>query len=58
MSTSTSGHGPLTDQRLAAMDAWWRCANYLALGQTYLMGNPLLEEPLTAQLMKPTLHGH
>ena len=40
------------------MDAWWRCANYLAVGQTYLMDNPLLKEPLTAELIKPTLLGH
>ena len=57
-STSTKERGPLSDQELAAMDAWWRCANYLALGQTYLMDNPLLDEPLTPEMIKPTLLGH
>jgi xylulose-5-phosphate/fructose-6-phosphate phosphoketolase len=58
MSASTSNEGPLAPDQLAAMDAWWRCANYLALGQTYLMENPLLEEPLTPEIIKPTLLGH
>ncbi len=40
------------------MDAWWRAANYLALGQTYLMENPLLDRPLVSEQIKPTLLGH
>ncbi|HUY54352.1 MAG TPA: phosphoketolase family protein [Candidatus Nanopelagicaceae bacterium] len=49
---------PLSADELAAMNAWWRAANYLALGQTYLMENPLLESPLTPEQIKPTLLGH
>ena len=33
---------PLTDNEVAAIDAWWRAANYLAVGQIYLIDNPLL----------------
>ena len=58
MSASASNEGPLAPDQLAAMDAWWRCANYMALGQTYLLENPLLEEPLTPEMIKPTLLGH
>jgi len=53
-----AGQGPLSPEQLEAMDAWWRCANYLAVGQTYLMENPLLEEPLRPEMIKPTLLGH
>lgn len=48
----------LSDQEREALDRWWRAANYLALGQTYLMENPLLAEPLTPEQIKPTLLGH
>ena len=58
MSASQSNEGPLAPDQLAAMNAWWRCANYMALGQTYLMENPLLEAPLTPEMIKPTLLGH
>ena len=40
------------------LDAWWRAANYLSAGQIYLMGNPLLREPLAIQHIKPRLLGH
>jgi xylulose-5-phosphate/fructose-6-phosphate phosphoketolase len=50
--------GPLSPEELESMNAWWRAANYLALGQTYLMENPLLEKPLTPEQIKPTLLGH
>jgi len=40
------------------MDAWWRAANYLSVGQIYLMANPLLREPLTIAHVKPRLLGH
>ncbi|WP_409333190.1 phosphoketolase family protein [Trujillonella humicola] len=50
--------GPLDDQELAAIDAWWRAANYLSVGQIYLMGNPLLREPLRPEHVKPRLLGH
>ena len=43
---------------LAAVDAWWRAANYLSAGQIYLLGNPLLREPLTRAHIKPRLLGH
>ncbi|MGP3925669.1 phosphoketolase family protein [Streptomyces sp. 8N616] len=47
-----------TDQELAALDTHWRAANYLSAGQIYLLGNPLLREPLVAQHIKPRLLGH
>jgi xylulose-5-phosphate/fructose-6-phosphate phosphoketolase len=40
------------------MDAWWRAANYLSVGQIYLMANPLLREPLLIDHVKPRLIGH
>ena len=42
---------------LRALDAWWRAANYLSVGQIYLLDNPLLREPLRADV-KPRLLGH
>jgi len=41
-----------------ALDAWWRAANYLSVGQIYLMDNPLLREPLLPEHIKPRLLGH
>src|SRR6201997_1164894 len=49
---------PLTEPELDAIDAWWRAANYLSVGQIYLLGNPLLAEPLRPQHAKPRLLGH
>jgi xylulose-5-phosphate/fructose-6-phosphate phosphoketolase len=49
---------PLSPDLLATMDAWWRAANYLSVGQIYLYDNPLLEEPLTIHHVKPRLLGH
>ncbi len=43
---------------LNKMDAWWRAANYLSVGQIYLYDNPLLKQPLTLQDIKPRLLGH
>ena len=43
---------------LARMDAWWRAANYLSVGQIYLYDNPLLKRPLSAKHVKPRLLGH
>jgi len=43
---------------LALVDAWWRAANYLSVGQIYLQDNPLLREPLTAAHVKPRQLGH
>jgi xylulose-5-phosphate/fructose-6-phosphate phosphoketolase len=49
---------PLTSSELDTLDAWWRAANYLSVGQIYLMGNPLLAEPLRPEHVKPRLLGH
>jgi xylulose-5-phosphate/fructose-6-phosphate phosphoketolase len=46
------------DAQLAALDAYWRAANYLTVGQIYLLDNELLREPLTADHIKPRLLGH
>ena len=43
---------------LDRLDAWWRAANYLSVGQIYLLDNPLLREPLQAEHVKPRLLGH
>lgn len=43
---------------LARMDAYWRAANYLSVGQIYLLDNPLLREPLRPEHIKPRLLGH
>ncbi len=43
---------------LATLDAWWRAANYLSVGQIYLYDNPLLREPLRKEHVKPRLVGH
>src|SRR4029450_10723834 len=50
--------GPLDPDSLRKVDAWWRAANYLSVGQTYLYDNPLLKEPLKKQHVKPRLVGH
>ncbi|HYB17226.1 MAG TPA: phosphoketolase family protein [Streptosporangiaceae bacterium] len=50
--------GPLTGSELDLLDAWWRAANYLSVGQIYLLGNPLLGEPLRPEHVKPRLLGH
>jgi len=49
---------PLSDDELGTMNAWWRAANYLAVGQIYLMANPLLRDPLEPEHIKPRLLGH
>ena len=49
---------PLTDDTLTTVDAWWRAANYLSVGQIYLMDNPLLRSPLRFENVKPRLLGH
>jgi len=50
--------GPLGAEDLRRMDAYWRAANYLSVGQIYLLDNPLLSEPLALQHVKPRLLGH
>jgi xylulose-5-phosphate/fructose-6-phosphate phosphoketolase len=49
---------PPSDEELARIDAYWRAANYLSVGQIYLMDNPLLAEPLAPEHIKPRLLGH
>ncbi|WP_247750705.1 MULTISPECIES: phosphoketolase [unclassified Rhizobium] len=49
---------PLSAEELHCMDAWWRAANYLNIGQIYLSANPLLREELTVDHIKPRLLGH
>jgi xylulose-5-phosphate/fructose-6-phosphate phosphoketolase len=50
--------GPLSDELLRRMHAYWRAANYLSVGQIYLLDNPLLREPLKLEHVKPRLLGH
>ncbi len=56
--TAKSALSALSAAELAAIDAWWRAANYLSVGQIYLLDNPLLREPLCAEHVKPRLVGH
>ncbi|HKW95606.1 MAG TPA: phosphoketolase family protein [Methylomirabilota bacterium] len=53
-----AANGPLTPDQLEKIDAYWRAANYLSVGQIYLYDNPLLREPLTTRHVKPRLLGH
>lgn len=48
----------LSDDELALIDAYWRAANYLSVGQIYLLDNPLLAQPLEPEHVKPRLLGH
>jgi xylulose-5-phosphate/fructose-6-phosphate phosphoketolase len=48
----------MSDEALRLIDAYWRAANYLAVGQIYLLDNPLLREPLRPEHVKPRLLGH
>lgn len=49
---------PLSDEELRKINAYWRAANYLTVGQIYLLDNPLLKEPLKIEHIKPRLLGH
>ena len=49
---------PLAAHEPERMHAWWRWANYLSVGQVYLLDNPLLREPLAAAHLTPRLLGH
>ncbi|MFO1304372.1 MAG: phosphoketolase family protein [Burkholderiales bacterium] len=51
-------NAPLTTQEFHSVDGWWRAANYLSVGQIYLLDNPLLREPLRLEHIKPRLLGH
>jgi xylulose-5-phosphate/fructose-6-phosphate phosphoketolase len=56
---SSSPHGTALDKEgLERIDAWWRAANYLSVGQIYLLDNPLLNESLALRHIKPRLLGH
>ncbi len=56
--TAASPRAALSDHELNALQAWWRAANYLSVGQIYLLDNPLLREPLRPEHVKPRLLGH
>src|SRR5919199_1808687 len=58
MATTATVASPLTADELAGIDAYWRAANYLSVGQIYLLDNPLLTEPLRPEHIKPRLLGH
>ncbi len=49
---------PLSAEELRLIHAYWRAANYLSVGQIYLLANPLLQEPLKLEHIKPRLLGH
>jgi len=55
---TTTTTRPLSDDELRRIDAYWRAANYLSVGQIYLLDNPLLREPLKPEHVKPRLLGH
>src|SRR5437879_1267591 len=55
--TRANGETPDTDD-LNLLDRYWRAANYLSVGQIYLLDNPLLKEPLRREHIKPRLLGH
>ena len=57
-SARRSRAAPLTSEALRLIDALWRAANYLSVGQIYLLDNPLLRAPLTRAHIKPRLLGH
>jgi xylulose-5-phosphate/fructose-6-phosphate phosphoketolase len=57
-STGVTERKPLSDDELRRVDAYWKAANYLSVGQIYLLDNPLLREPLRPEHIKPRLLGH
>src|ERR1700741_4372691 len=56
--TKAAEADPLSAEELRKLHAYWRAANYLSVGQIYLMDNPLLKEPLQLKHVKPRLLGH
>ncbi|WP_333841129.1 phosphoketolase family protein [Pelomicrobium sp.] len=58
IATASGVAGPLAPDELRRIDAYWRAANYLSVGQIYLYDNPLLKEPLTLAHVKRRLLGH
>jgi len=57
-SATAAASGPLGAEEIDSLDAYWRAANYLSVGQIYLLDNPLLREPLKLGHVKPRLLGH
>ena len=57
-STEVKTKLPLANEELEKINAYWRAANYLSVGQIYLYDNPLLQEPLKKEHIKPRLLGH
>ncbi len=57
-SKEANAKGPLSAEEVKLIDAYWRAANYLSVGQIYLLANPLMKEPLVAEHVKPRLLGH
>ncbi len=55
---AASAEGPLSPEELRLINAYWRAANYLSVGQIYLLDNPLLKRPLEPKDVKPRLLGH
>jgi xylulose-5-phosphate/fructose-6-phosphate phosphoketolase len=55
---ATASEQPLSESEAQLIDAYWRAANYLSVGQIYLLDNPLLREPLKPEHVKPRLLGH
>src|ERR1043165_1150801 len=55
---AAQGRAAPSEQELTLLDAYWRAANSLSVGQIYLMANPLLREPLRLEHIKPRLLGH
>src|SRR6202047_1284625 len=58
MAAAPAQEAVLAQQELDQMNAYWRAANYLSVGQIYLRDNPLLRRPLTKEDIKPRLLGH
>ena len=58
VTSASATSGPLSDDEVRRIDAYWRAANYLSVGQIYLLDNPLLREPLGPEHVKPRLLGH
>jgi xylulose-5-phosphate/fructose-6-phosphate phosphoketolase len=58
MDTLQQAANPLSPDELNLINSWWRAANYLSIGQIYLLDNPLLKEPLKLKHIKPRLLGH
>jgi xylulose-5-phosphate/fructose-6-phosphate phosphoketolase len=56
--TTVEPHPTIDDTEVAQINAYWRAANYLSVGQIYLLDNPLLREPLRPEHVKPRLLGH